>query len=313
MSVPRTGEFLGESSGDPRCVPCHLGGGILLKARAASAFMSGLQRHDSGLLLVLSSDEIEQIEAMAARLGLNGLTDDSVGAVIGRPVRIAVLDASLLARQFWLMLTVVSPGWELVAVSDSVEDLSAQLKVVHPRGADVVLANPTGLCANCLLTCQATPETCPLISKQDLLAQLPPVLLHLRAGDLQLACRAMAAGVRGFQLHRSGLMALRDAVLALTRGGIWIDPELSHDLASVLPVSPGSIQVSKERHIVSLLSKREQEVLLCLERGLTIGKAAEQLVLSENTVKTHLKRIYEKLDVHNQRDAISVARLAGAL
>jgi predicted ATPase len=77
--------------------------------------MSGLQRREDGLLLQLSSAEIAQIEALAARLGLNGLTDDSVGAVIGRPVRIAVLDASLLARQFWLMLTVLAPSWDLVA------------------------------------------------------------------------------------------------------------------------------------------------------------------------------------------------------
>ena len=280
---------------------------------AAPAFMSGLQRREDGLLLQLSSAEIAQIETLAARLGLNGLTDDSVGAVIGRPVRIAVLDASLLARQFWLMLTVLAPSWELVAAGESVEDLLTQLAEAGHGGADVVLANPTGLCSSCQFTCQATPETCPLIGKQQLLSQLPPVLLHLREGDVQLACRAMAAGVRGFQLHRSGLMALRDAVLALARGGIWVDPELSHDLAAILPTPPGSSSVAQEQQLATLLSKREQEVLLAVERGASVAGAAEQLVLSENTVKTHLRRIYEKLDVHNHRDAISVARLTGLL
>ena len=114
--------------------------------------MSGLQRRDDGLLLQLSSAEMARIDALSARLGLNGLTDDSVGAVIGRPVRIAVLDASLLARQFWLMLTVLAPSWELVAVAESVEDLQAQLAEVGHEGADVVLANPTGLCSSCQQT-----------------------------------------------------------------------------------------------------------------------------------------------------------------
>lgn len=275
--------------------------------------MTGLQRRDDGLMLLFSAEEIARIDAMAERLGLNGLTDDSVGAVLGCPVRIAVLDASLLARQFWLLLTAVAPSWELVAAAECVEDLQGQLAAVGHVGADVVLANPTGLCSGCLLTCQATPDTCPLIGKRQLLAELPPVLLHLREGDIQLACRAMAAGVRGFQLHRSGLMALRDAVLALVRGGIWIDPELSRDLAAILPTPPGSPGVAQEQVLASLLSKREQEVLLCLERGATITAAAAQLVLSENTVKTHLRRIYEKLQVHNHRDAISVARLTGVL
>ena len=69
--------------------------------------MGGLQRRDDGLLLLLSPEEVVQIEELAQRLGLNGLTDDSVGAVVGRPIKIAILDASLLARQFWLMLTVL--------------------------------------------------------------------------------------------------------------------------------------------------------------------------------------------------------------
>ncbi len=275
--------------------------------------MGSLQRRDDGLMLLFSAEEIARIEAMAERLGLNGLGDDSVGAVLGRPVRIAVLDASLLARQFWLLLTAVAPSWELVAAAGSVEDLCVQLAAADHGGADVVLANPTGLCSGCLLTCQATPDTCPLLGRRELLAQLPPVLLHLREGDIQLACRAMAAGVRGFQLHRSGLMALRDGVLALVGGGIWIDPELSRDLAAILPSPPGSPGVARERELASLLSRREQEVLLCLERGAGIAAAAAQLVLSENTVKTHLRRIYEKLEVHNHRDAIAVARLTGAL
>lgn len=279
--------------------------------------MAGLQRRDDGLRLQFSAEEFARIDAMAELLGLNGLTDDSVGAVLGRPARIAVLDASLLARQFWLLLTTVAPGWKLVAAAASVEELQAQLQAQlqaegHP-GADVVLANPTGLCSGCLLTCQATPDTCPLIGKQELLASLPPVLLHLREGDSRLACRAMAAGVRGFQLHRSGLMALRDGVLAVVRGGIWIDPELSRELLAILPTPPGSAMVEREVARATLLSEREQQVLLCLERGITVAAVARQLVLSENTVKTHLRRIYEKLDVHNQRDAISVARLTGML
>lgn len=275
--------------------------------------MSGLRLCAEGLLLQLSSDEIARIEALRARLGLNSLTHDSVGAVLGRPVRIAVLDASLLARQFWLILTVLAPSWELVAVAESVEDLLAQLAEEGHEAVDVVLADPTGLCKRCQLTCQASFDTCPLIGKEQLLAELPPVLLHLREGDVRLACRAMAAGVRGFQLHRSGLMALRDAVLALTRGGIWIDPEFTRDLASLLPTPPGSSSVAHEQEIARLLSSREQEVLLCLERGSTITEVAAQLILSENTVKTHLRRIYEKLDVHNHRDAVSVARLTGIL
>lgn len=159
--------------------------------------MAGLQRRDDGLLLQFSAEEFARIDAMAELLGLNGLMEDSVGAVLGRPVRIAVLDASLLARQFWLLLTTVAPGWELVAAAASVEELLAQLQAEGHPGADVVLANPTGLYSSCLLTCQATPDTCPLIGKQELLASLPPVLLDLREGDSRLALPRWSGRWRG--------------------------------------------------------------------------------------------------------------------
>lgn len=74
--------------------------------------MAGLQRRDDGLLLQYSAAEFARIDALAEQLGLDGLTDDSVGAVLGRPGRIAVLDASLLARQFWLLLTTIAPNHE---------------------------------------------------------------------------------------------------------------------------------------------------------------------------------------------------------
>jgi LuxR family maltose regulon positive regulatory protein len=50
-----------------------------------------------------------------------------------------------------------------------------------------------------------------------------------------------------------------------------------------------------------------------LELGLLIAEVANRLVLSENTVKTHLRWIYEKLDADNRHDAVMRARLTGQL
>jgi two-component system, NarL family, nitrate/nitrite response regulator NarL len=50
-----------------------------------------------------------------------------------------------------------------------------------------------------------------------------------------------------------------------------------------------------------------------LEQGQRLIDVAKSLVLSENTVKTHLRRIYDKLGVDNRHDAVSRARLTGQL
>ena len=59
----------------------------------------------------------------------------------------------------------------------------------------------------------------------------------------------------------------------------------------------------------SKLSDRERDVLLALEQGLRLAEVAVSLVLSENTVKTYLRRIYGKPCVVNRHDAMSRARL----
>jgi DNA-binding NarL/FixJ family response regulator len=271
-----------------------------------------VERLADGLRLRIPPDELARIGKLASLLGLNDLEDDSVGAVLQRPLRFALLDASLLSRQFWLMLSVLAPGWDLVAAAADPGELLAQLDSPDAPETDVVIADPTGLCSRCVVSCLGDRDCCPLLAHRELIAQLPPVLLYLREGDIRLACQALAAGVRGFQLHCRGMMGLRDAVLAVVQGAIWIDPDLSADFTQVLQreaLARGSGGVESDVQ----LSEREREVLLALERGLRISDVATDLVLSENTVKTHLRRIYEKLGVDNRHDAVSRARLTGQL
>ena len=269
-------------------------------------------RVQDGIQLRIPPDEMARIGVLANLLGLNELEDDSVGAVLKRPVRFALLDASLLNRQFWLMLSVLAPGWDMVAVSPTLDDLVAQLAAPDAAGADLVIADPTGLCSRCVVSCLGDGESCPLLGERNKLEQLPPVLLYLREGDIRLACQALAMGVRGFQLHRRGMLGLRDAVLAVVQGAIWIDPDLSADFTQVLQreaIARGSGDVEAEVQ----LSDRERDVLLALEQGQRLIDVANSLVVSENTIKTHLRRIYEKLGVDNRHDAVSRARLTGQL
>jgi two-component system, NarL family, response regulator LiaR len=65
--------------------------------------------------------------------------------------------------------------------------------------------------------------------------------------------------------------------------------------------------------IATFLSKREQEVLLYMAKGLTNLEIADQLFISENTVKTHTSRIFEKLQVKNRTSALIKAKEAGII
>jgi DNA-binding CsgD family transcriptional regulator len=69
------------------------------------------------------------------------------------------------------------------------------------------------------------------------------------------------------------------------------------------PVDPG----------VGLLSPRELQILRLLDRGLTNKELSSELGVSENTVKTHLSNLYEKLGVGRRTEALAAARKKGLL
>ena len=61
------------------------------------------------------------------------------------------------------------------------------------------------------------------------------------------------------------------------------------------------------------LSSRELEVLICLAQGKTTNQIAEELFISDNTVKTHVRHILEKLEASNRAEAVSKATQMGLI
>ena len=76
-----------------------------------------------------------------------------------------------------------------------------------------------------------------------------------------------------------------------------------------IPVRPVLDRVTKQCEAIRLafrLSDRETEVMELIARGNTVARIAEQLVVSENTIRTHSKRIYAKLDIHKKQELVDL-------
>jgi DNA-binding CsgD family transcriptional regulator len=72
-----------------------------------------------------------------------------------------------------------------------------------------------------------------------------------------------------------------------------------------IPIRPVLDRITKQCESLRLayrLSDREAEVMELIVRGDTVARIAEKLNVSENTVRTHAKRIYTKLDVHSKQE-----------
>ena len=68
-------------------------------------------------------------------------------------------------------------------------------------------------------------------------------------------------------------------------------------------------RISKQAEILRhryRLSARETEVMELIARGNSVARIAEDLVVSENTIRTHSKRIYSKLDIHKKQELLDL-------
>jgi LuxR family maltose regulon positive regulatory protein len=98
-----------------------------------------------------------------------------------------------------------------------------------------------------------------------------------------------------------------DIIQLLTAGrSEWDSPKLI-DFTDQLLQKAGIIRPPAKNGLFEPLSKRELEVLQLLPTGLTAQELAEELVISVNTVRSHLKSIYAKLGVHSRHEAVARA------
>ncbi len=130
------------------------------------------------------------------------------------------------------------------------------------------------------------------------------VLLYTGLDDPQVLEDALASGARGFTLKTSDPETMLNAVRAVAAGGTFVDPGVRSrlDAAGAAPAPPERV-----------LSVREREVLGRLAEGRSIEEIAAELVLSTETIRTHVRNAMGKLGTRTRAHAIVVALRRGEL
>jgi DNA-binding NarL/FixJ family response regulator len=114
--------------------------------------------------------------------------------------------------------------------------------------------------------------------------------------------RAIEAGAAGYLLKDASLDTLADAVRAAARGETVLAPPVAARLVDRMRTPTGET-----------LTPRETEVLSLVARGLSNADIGRTLYIGGATVKTHLLRIFAKLDVNDRTAAVTVAMSRGLL
>ncbi len=112
---------------------------------------------------------------------------------------------------------------------------------------------------------------------------------------------ALKAGATGYLLKNTGLSQIAESLKQLHEGGSPMSANIARKLVNVFRRGENAIEN------LDVLSNRENEVLHLLSTGLLYKEIADKLLISVNTVRQHIHKIYEKLHVQNRTEAISKA------
>ncbi|GAA1070282.1 response regulator transcription factor [Nocardiopsis composta] len=134
-----------------------------------------------------------------------------------------------------------------------------------------------------------------------------PRVLVLTTFDLdEYVYEALGAGASGFLLKDAPVDDLRSAVRTVARGDALLAPSVTKRLIADIAARRRD-RVHARPEAYADLTPREADVLRLVARGLSNAEIAEELVVSEQTVKTHVGRILMKLDLRDRTQAVVFA------
>lgn len=215
-------------------------------------------------------------------------------------IRVVLVDDQELVRLGFRMVLDTQPGIEVVGEAD---DGDTALELLKTREADVVLVDVR------------MPRMNGVEATRRIRAEDGPRVLILTTFDLdEYAYEALRAGASGFLLKDAPLTDLVSALNHVHFGDAVVAPSTTRRLLEHF-VTGGTTDRQPHPAPAELdeLTHREHEVLVLLARGLSNAEIADELVVSEGTVKTHVKRILTKLDLRDRVQAVVLAYESGVV
>jgi DNA-binding NarL/FixJ family response regulator len=201
-------------------------------------------------------------------------------------ISVSIVDDEKELRQSITIFVNGSPGFKCVSAYGSAE---AALKGLPSEKPDVVLMDINLGSMNGIECVRRLKAEAPAMQ----------ILMLTVYEDTDQIFKALAAGASGYLLKRSSPTQLLQAIREVHGGG----SPMSSSIARKVVVSfQKSKQTDKKQ---THLSPREEMVLNCLAKGLTYKQIADQLDISIDTIRTYLRRIYEKLHVQSRTEAVA--------
>jgi len=211
-----------------------------------------------------------------------------------RTIRVLIADDQRVVREGLSMLIGLIGGVEVIGTAaDGIE----ALELARAQRPDVVLMD------------LRMPRMEGSAATHEIRSELPDtqVLVLTTYADDESLFPALEAGARGYLTKDASAEEIEQAIRALAAGRTHLEAAVQERLLEALVQGGGSSHVIPSEGAASELTAREAEVLKLIAAGLSNAEIAQQLVVSNATVKTHVNRIFAKTGARDRAQAVRYA------
>jgi DNA-binding NarL/FixJ family response regulator len=200
-------------------------------------------------------------------------------------IRVAIVEDDQEVRENLSLLIDAAPGFECVATCGSAEEALVSLVKILPEVVlmDINLPGKNGI--ECVM------------GLRTLLPDVQVIMLTIEA-DSDKVFESLKAGATGYLVKHVSPDEILQAVAEVHRGGAPMSSQIARKVVTTFrEFNPSRTSVE--------LSPREEEVLGFLAKGLRTKEIARVLQISEGTINTHIRHIYDKLHVTSRAGAVA--------
>ena len=201
------------------------------------------------------------------------------------PIRVILVDDHALFRQGLAALLRLEPDLDVIAEVERLADLDRVMTEVA--------------CDMLLLDLQMERWSMDEIPR---LAKLASVIVLTATESAESGITAIRFGARAIVQKHFAIEYLVTAIRAVAEGHVWMPPAIQ--AAIVQQESPGAAK---------RLTSRESQIVRCVAMGMRNSEVAQRLAVTENTVKTHLSNIFEKLKIRDRQELTHYAIRTGLI
>jgi DNA-binding NarL/FixJ family response regulator len=206
------------------------------------------------------------------------------------PIKIVVYEDNPDLRESLSVLLRGSMGFELVGAFVNCENVESQVNLYKP---DVVLMDIDMPVANGINGLKTIKRIAPQVN----------VLMFTVFDDNENIFEAICSGAVGYMLKRTPPTKLLEAIIDAHHGGAPMTSSIARKVLQMLPQQ----QPRVADNVSYKLTERETEILNLLVKGNSYKMIADKCGITMDTVRSHIKKIYDKLHVHSQTEAVAKA------